>query len=170
LAKTQLGIASATVTELHPNCELINSLLERAGLPGRVLILPEAAPTAATAAAQVGVEVGAIANSLIFATAEGDPLLVLTSGAHRVDAAKVAAHVGTAKLARATAEFVRDATGQSIGGVAPIGHPKPIRTLIDVDLEKFPQIWAAGGIPHAVFPATYSELLGLTAAEPVEVA
>ena len=170
MAKTQLGIASATVTELHPNCELINSLLEQAGLPGRVRILPEAAPTAAIAAAQVGVEVGAIANSLIFATAEGDPLLVLTSGAHRVDAAKVAAHVGTAKLARATVEFVRDATGQSIGGVAPIGHPKPIRTLIDVDLEKFPQIWAAGGIPHAVFPATYSELLGLTAAEPVEVA
>jgi prolyl-tRNA editing enzyme YbaK/EbsC (Cys-tRNA(Pro) deacylase) len=97
-------------------------------------------------------------------------LLVLTSGAHRVDTAKVAAHVGTGNLARAKAEFVRYATGQTIGGVAPIGHPQRIRTLIDVDLEKYPQIWAAGGIPHAVFPATYSELLGLTAAEPVEVA
>ena len=100
LAKPQLAIASATVTELHPNCERINGLLEQAGLPGRVRILPEAAPTATIAAAQVGVEVGAIANSLVFATAEGDPLLVLTSGAHRVDTAKVAAHVGTAKLVR----------------------------------------------------------------------
>jgi prolyl-tRNA editing enzyme YbaK/EbsC (Cys-tRNA(Pro) deacylase) len=170
LAKPQVAIASATVTEMHLNCVLINGLLEQAGLAGRVRILPEAAPTAVAAAAQVGVEVGAIANSLVFATAEGQPLLVLTSGAHRVDTAKVAALVGTAKLSRATAEFVRMATGQSIGGVAPIGHPKPIRTLIDLDLAKYPQIWAAGGIPHAVFPATYSELLGLTAAEPVEVA
>jgi hypothetical protein len=72
-AKTQLAIASATVTQLHPNCELINGLLAQAGLPGRVRILPEPAPTAAIAAAQVGVEVGAIANSLIFARPKAIP-------------------------------------------------------------------------------------------------
>jgi prolyl-tRNA editing enzyme YbaK/EbsC (Cys-tRNA(Pro) deacylase) len=164
------AIASATVTELHPNCIAINGLLEQAGIAGRVRILPDAAPTATIAAAMVGVEVGAIANSLIFATAEDEPLLVLTSGAHRVDTAKVAEQVGTSKLSRASAEFVRAATGQSIGGVAPVGHPRRIRTLLDVDLQQYPEIWAAGGIPHAVFPVTYSELLALTAAEPVAVA
>jgi prolyl-tRNA editing enzyme YbaK/EbsC (Cys-tRNA(Pro) deacylase) len=133
-------------------------------------VLPAAAPTAAIAAEMIGADVGAIANSLIFATAEDVPLLVLTSGAHRVDAAKVAGLVGTAKLSRATPEFVREWTGQSIGGVAPVGHPARIRTLIDVDLERYPQIWAAGGVPHAVFPASYRELLVLTAAEPVAVA
>lgn len=158
------------MAELHPTCVLINSLLAAAGLPGRVRILPEAAPTAVSAAAQLGVEVGAIVNSLIFSTAEAEPLLVLTSGAHRVDTAKVAALVGTARLSRASADFVRTATGQPIGGVAPIGHPAPIRTLLDTDLAAFAEIWAAGGIPHAVFPITYPDLLALTSARPVAVA
>jgi prolyl-tRNA editing enzyme YbaK/EbsC (Cys-tRNA(Pro) deacylase) len=158
------------VADLHPNCVLINSILAVAGLPGRVRILPEAAPTAVTAAAQLGVDVAAIVNSLIFSTAEHTPLLVLTSGGHRVDTAKVAALVGTAKLSRASAEFVRDATGQPIGGVAPIGHPAPIRTLLDTALAEHPEIWAAGGIPHAVFPISYPDLLALTSAEPVAVA
>lgn len=155
---------------LHPNCVLIEETLRAAGLPGRVRILDEPAPTAVAAARQLDVPVGAIANSLIFATAEREPLLVLTSGAHRVDTAKVAALVGTASLSRASAGFVRDATGQSIGGVAPIGHPAPIRTLLDTALAEFQQIWAAGGIPHAVFPISYSDLLALTSAQPVAVA
>lgn len=158
------------MADLHPNCALINSILEGAGLPGRVRLLPEAAPTAVAAAAQLGVEVGAIANSLIFATAEQRPLLVLTSGAHRVDTAKVAALVGTPRLSRASADFVRSHTGQPIGGVAPVGHRAPIRTLLDTDLAHYDQIWAAGGIPHAVFPVSYPDLLALTAAEPVAVA
>lgn len=161
---------STGVADLHPNCVLINSILQGAGLPGRVRILGEAAPTAVAAADQLGVEVAAIVNSLIFTTAEHAPLLVLTSGAHRVDTVKVAALVGTAKLFRATAEFVRDATGQPIGGVAPIGHPRPIRTLLDTALAAFPEIWAAGGIPHAVFPISYPDLLALTSAQPVAVA
>jgi len=135
-----------------------------------VQLLGEAAPTAASAAAQVGVEVGAIANSLIFTTAEGEPLLVMTSGAHRVDTAKVAALVGTAALSRATPEFVHAATSQRIGGVAPIGHPAPIRTIVDVALADYPTIWAAGGIPHAVFPTTYDELVALTNGQPAVVA
>jgi prolyl-tRNA editing enzyme YbaK/EbsC (Cys-tRNA(Pro) deacylase) len=149
---------------------LIDRILQSAGVPGRVQILDEAAPTAAAAAALVGCEVGAIANSLVFTTAQGAPLLVLTSGAHRVDTAKVAALVGTERLSRATPDFVRAWTGQAIGGVSPIGHPAPIRTLIDVDLAQYQEIWAAGGIAHAVFPISYQQLVALTSAEPAQVA
>jgi prolyl-tRNA editing enzyme YbaK/EbsC (Cys-tRNA(Pro) deacylase) len=135
-----------------------------------VRVLEQPAPTAAAAAALLGVDVGAIANSLIFATAEDEPLLVLTSGAHRVDTAKVAALVGTAELKRASPEFVRAATGQAIGGVAPVGHPRPIRTLVDTELARYAQVWAAGGIAHAVFPTSYAELLALTGGTPADVA
>jgi prolyl-tRNA editing enzyme YbaK/EbsC (Cys-tRNA(Pro) deacylase) len=148
----------------------VDALLAEAGAAGRVQLLSAAAPTAAAAAELVGVEVGAIANSLVFATAEHTPLLVLTSGAHRVDTAKVADLVGTAKLSRATPDFVYAATGQRIGGVAPLGHPRPLRTLIDVALALYPQVWAAGGIPHAVFPTTFAELVRLTGGTPAEVA
>ena len=155
---------------MHANCLAVDAILEAVGAPGRVQLLDAAAPTAASAAEQVGVEVGAIANSLIFSTAEGEPLLVMTSGAHRVDTAKVAALIGTASLSRASAEFVYACTGQRIGGVAPVGHPAPIRTLVDVALADHPAVWAAGGIPHAVFPTTYAELLTLTGGTPAEVA
>ena len=155
---------------MHPNCAAVDAVLAGHGLPGRVTILDEPAPTAAAAAALVGVEVGAIANSLVFATAEDEPLLVLTSGAHRVDTAKVAALVGTPALKRASAEFVRTATGQPIGGVAPVAHPAPLRTLVDVALAAFPRVWAAGGIPHAVFPTTFDELVRITGGTPAEVA
>jgi prolyl-tRNA editing enzyme YbaK/EbsC (Cys-tRNA(Pro) deacylase) len=148
----------------------VDAILESAGVPGRVRILPDAAPTAVAAAALLGVEVGAIANSLVFVTAENAPLLVMTSGAHRVDTGKVAAEVGTAKLKRAEPDFVYQHTGQRIGGVAPVGHPAPIPTLVDVALRDFPQVWAAGGIPHAVFPATFDELVRLTGGTPSEVA
>jgi prolyl-tRNA editing enzyme YbaK/EbsC (Cys-tRNA(Pro) deacylase) len=158
------------VAYVHPNCVAVDTVLRQAGVPGRVRILDEAAPTAAAAAALLGVEVGAIANSLLFATAEDAPLLVLTSGAHRVDTGKVAALVGTAKLKRADPEFVHAHTGQRIGGVAPVGHPGPIRTLVDLALAEYPQVWAAGGIPHAVFPTTFDELVELTSGQPAEVA
>jgi prolyl-tRNA editing enzyme YbaK/EbsC (Cys-tRNA(Pro) deacylase) len=154
---------------VHPNCVAVDAILEQAGLAGRVRILDEAAPTAATAAALVGVEVGAIANSLVFATAEGEPVLVMTSGAHRVDTAKVAALFDTARLHRADADLVYAATGQRIGGVAPVGHPRPLRTVVDTALADFDQIWAAGGIAHAVFPMTFEELLKLTAGTAAEV-
>jgi prolyl-tRNA editing enzyme YbaK/EbsC (Cys-tRNA(Pro) deacylase) len=155
---------------MHANCVAVDEILTAAGVAGRVQILGEAAPTAIAAASQLGVEVGAIANSLVFATAEDTPLLVLTSGAHRVDTVKVAALVGTAELRRATPEFVLAATGQRIGGVAPIAHPAPLPTLVDVALADYPQVWTAGGIPHAVFPTTYDELLRLTGGAAAEVA
>lgn len=155
---------------VHANCVAVDAVLAAAGADGRVQILAEPAPTAQAAARLLGVEVGAIANSLVFATAEHEPLLVLTSGAHRVDTSRVAALVNTSALHRASPEFVYDATGQRIGGVAPVGHPRPIRTLVDAALSGFAQVWAAGGIPHAVFPTTFEELLRLTGGTAAEVA
>lgn len=155
---------------MHPNCLAVDAALAAAGVSGRVKLLPEAAPTAAAAAEQLGVEVGAIANSLVFATAAGEPVLVLTSGAHRVDTVKVAALLGTSRLRRADAELVRRATGHPIGGVAPVGHPARLRTLVDLALHAYPQVWAAGGIPRAVFPTTFDELVALTGGDPADVA
>jgi prolyl-tRNA editing enzyme YbaK/EbsC (Cys-tRNA(Pro) deacylase) len=154
---------------VHPNCIAVDAILERAGVAGRVRILAEPAPTAVAAAEQLGVDVGAIANSLVFATAEGTPVLVLTSGAHRVDTGKVAALLDTAKLNRADPDFVYRHTGQRIGGVAPVGHPAPLRTLVDIALADYPQVWTAGGIPHAVFPTTFDELVILTSGNPAQV-
>jgi prolyl-tRNA editing enzyme YbaK/EbsC (Cys-tRNA(Pro) deacylase) len=155
---------------MHPNCVAVDAILEAAGLAGRVRILDDAAPTAVAAAALLGVEVGAIANSLVFATAEGEPVLVMTSGAHRVDTSLVAALFGTARLTRADADVVYAATGQRIGGVAPVGHPQRLQTVVDIALGDFEQIWAAGGIPHAIFPTTFDELLALTSGTPARVA
>ena len=143
-------------------------VLRNLGVPGEVRELPEPAPTAATAAAQLGCEVGAIANSLIF-SADGAPLLVMTSGAHRVDTARVAELTGVSVVSRANARSVREWTGQAIGGVAPVGHPSPIRTLVDTWLGKYDVIWAAAGHPHAVFPTSYDELLRITGGTPAEV-
>jgi len=153
---------------LHPSCERVNAILAAAGLDGRVQLLPEPAPTAASAAAQLGCPVGAIANSLVFAGEDGRPMLVMTSGAHRVDTAKVADLVGV-RVRRASADFVRVHTGQPIGGVAPVGHPAPMRTLVDRTLARYPQLWAAGGIPHAVFPLSYPELVRLTGGQEADV-
>ncbi len=154
---------------MHPNCVAVDAALEAAGLPGRVRILAEAARTAADAARLLGVEVGAIANSLVFESGESAPVLVLASGAHRVDTGKVADVLGTGSLRRATPEFVYTATGQRIGGVAPVGHPAPLPTVVDRALAAYPEVWAAGGIPHAVFPTTFEQLLRLTGGQAAEV-
>jgi prolyl-tRNA editing enzyme YbaK/EbsC (Cys-tRNA(Pro) deacylase) len=156
--------------ENHPNVVAVQDALVAAGSSeSRVIVLDDAVHTAAAAAEALGVEVGQIANSLIF-DADGEPLLVLTSGAHRVDTAKLAAGQGITRLRRATPEFVREHTGQPIGGVAPLGHPKPVRTLVDTALAQYSVVWAAGGVPRAVFPITYAELVRVTAGAPAEVA
>lgn len=154
---------------MHPNCDAVNDILQAAGLPGRVRMLDEAVATAKAAAQYLGCPVGAIANSLIFATDGGEPLLIMTSGAHRVDMVKVGELLGV-ELRRATPEFVRQHTGQPIGGVAPVGHPKPVRTIVDRALAEFDELWAAGGIPHAVFPLSYRGLLILTSGTEADVA
>ena len=154
---------------MHPNCEAVNRILEVAGLPGRVRMLDEAVSTARAAAAYLGCPVGAIANSLIFATNGGSPLLIMTSGAHRVDMIKVGEELGV-ELRRAAPELVRKHTGQPIGGVAPVGHPKPLRTIVDRALAEHDELWAAGGIPHAVFPLSYRDLITLTSGTEADVA
>ena len=145
-----------------------SAVLRDLGVPGEVRELPESAPTAASAAAQLGCEVGAIANSLVF-SADGAPLLVMTSGAHRVDTGRVAALTGVSGVQRADARSVRTWTGQPIGGVGPVGHPSPIRTLVDTWLEKYDVIWAAAGHPHTVFPTSYAELIRITNGTPADV-
>jgi prolyl-tRNA editing enzyme YbaK/EbsC (Cys-tRNA(Pro) deacylase) len=157
-----------TTPSPHPNIQKVAADLAAAGAAGQIRVLEEAAPTAAAAAAQLGCEIGAIANSLVF-DGDGSPVLILTSGAHRVDTAKLASGLGLTRLRRATPEFVREHTGQPIGGVAPVGHPEPVRTLVDTALEQYDEVWAAGGIPHAVFPTTYGELLRITGGTPVAV-
>jgi prolyl-tRNA editing enzyme YbaK/EbsC (Cys-tRNA(Pro) deacylase) len=143
-------------------------VLRSLGVAGEVRALPEPAPTAATAAAQLGCEVGAIANSLVFA-ADGAPLLVMTSGAHRVDTKRVAALVGASAVSRADPESVREWTGQAIGGVAPVAHPAPITTLVDTWLSRYDVVWAAAGHPHTVFPTSFGELLRITSGTPADV-
>src|SRR3954454_1580948 len=161
----------------HPSVLRVRAALEAAGAnAGAVVVLDDHARTAAAAAEQLGVTVAQIANSLVFAvpdeTAPGGrrPLLVLTSGAHRVDTAKVAALLGVERLDRADPDFVRGTTGFAIGGVAPVGHTDPIDTLVDVDLARHKQVWAAAGHARSVFPTTFDELLRITGGRAAEVA
>jgi prolyl-tRNA editing enzyme YbaK/EbsC (Cys-tRNA(Pro) deacylase) len=133
-----------------------------------VVILPDSVHTAALAAEALGCEVGALANRLLFA-AEGTPVLILTSGAHRVDTGATAARIGVPALKRATPEFVREHTGQVIGGVSPLAHPSPVPTYLDPALRQYDEIWAAAGHPAAVFSTTYDELLAMTGATEVDV-
>jgi prolyl-tRNA editing enzyme YbaK/EbsC (Cys-tRNA(Pro) deacylase) len=146
--------------------EAANASVAAAG----VRVLPFTAPTAATAAEQLGCGVGAIANSLVF-EAGGQPLLVLTSGAHRVDTKLLGPRIGLSKSAikRAKPEFVKIHTGQAIGGVAPVGHPARVRTLVDEELKNFPVVWAAAGHHMAVFPTDFETLVRITEGEVVKV-
>lgn len=162
---------SSNLLGVHPSVERVTTTLAELGATNaseNVRALPDAARTAVAAAEQLGVDVAQIANSLVFA-ADGAPLLVLASGGHRVDTAKVAAVVDAERVERATPEFVREHTGFAIGGVAPVGHPTPLRTVIDVDLERYDEVWAAAGHPHTVFPTTYAELLEITRGTPAEI-
>jgi len=154
--------------KLHPNAVRVAEALRSHGIESEIVVLTDSAPTAATAAAQLGCEIGAIANSLIF-NADDAPLLVLTSGAHRVNTDLVAGLVGARKVRRATPEFVREHTGQPIGGIAPVGHPAPVRTLVDTWLDEHETVWAAAGHPHTVFATTYGELLKITGGTAAEV-
>ena len=152
----------------HPSVQAVENALRERGLEPKVVVFPESAPNALSAAEKIGCDVAAIVNSLIF-EADGTPLLVLTSGAHRVDTAKLAEDLGVSSLGRASKEFVYEHTGQRIGGVAPVGHPAPVRTLIDTSLREQGELWAAAGHAHTVFPLTFDELVRVTGGEIVEV-
>ncbi|WP_026851688.1 YbaK/EbsC family protein [Glaciibacter superstes] len=155
------------VNTAHPSVDRVRRALAEQGLTPEIRWFDDAATTAQAAAAALGIEVGAIANSLVF-TLDGEPLLVLTSGAHRVDTDWLGEQLG-GTIARAAKDQVKDATGQVIGGVAPLGHPSPIRTVVDVDLAGFPEVWAAAGHAHTVFPIGYDDLVRVTGGEPVRV-
>lgn len=157
------------MTTEHPSITRFRDEHARLGGTGDVVILPDSVHTAALAAEALGCEVGAIANSLLF-DADGGPVLILTSGAHRVDTAKVAAVIGVSDLRRATPDFVRAHTGQVIGGVSPIAHPAPVPTYLDPWLRRHETVWAAAGHPAAVYSTTYDELAAMTGGTEIEVA
>ena len=156
------------MTSEHPTITRFRDEHERRGGAGEVVILPDSVHTAALAAEALGCEVGAIANSLLF-DAGGSPVLILTSGAHRVDTARAAATIGVEALRRASPEFVREHTGQVIGGVSPIGHPAQVPTYLDSWLRRYDVVWAAAGHPAAVFATSYDELRSMTGATGIEV-
>ena len=156
------------VNTAHPAVDRVREALAAFGLAPDIRWLDDAATTAQQAADALGIEPGAIANSLIF-TLDGEPLLVLTSGAHRVDTQWLGDRLG-GTIGRASKELVKSATGQVIGGVAPVGHPQPLRTLVDIDLAGCPVVWAAAGHAHTVFPTSFAELVRITGGTPSPVA
>ena len=162
-----------TELQLPERSRIVQAALRSAGVESRIRVLPDSAKTAALAAAALDCEVGAIANSLVFMAVDADgqetPLLVMTSGRHRVDTDGLAVRLGVSAIIRATPEQVRSATGQAIGGVAPIGHPAPLRTIVDVSLADYDRLWVAGGTPHTILPLSYPELVMITSGreEPV---
>lgn len=148
----------------HPNARRIQQLLDAAGVSTTVVEFEQPTRTSVEAAEAVGCSVAEIAKSIVFRGKQsGQAVVVIASGENRVCEKKVAALVGEA-LGRADADFVREATGYAIGGVAPLGHAQPVRLLMDADLRRFGQIWAAAGTPFSVFPLTPDQLAGLTGA------
>jgi prolyl-tRNA editing enzyme YbaK/EbsC (Cys-tRNA(Pro) deacylase) len=135
--------------------------LAATGIEAQIRILDADAKTAVAAAHQLGCDVAAIANSLVF-ECEGEPLLVMASGAHRVDTDLLARLLGSDAVVKASPTFVRESTGQVIGGVAPVGHPTRLRTVIDESLVAHPVIWTAAGTADSVMPLTYQQLLNVT--------
>jgi prolyl-tRNA editing enzyme YbaK/EbsC (Cys-tRNA(Pro) deacylase) len=140
------------------------------GVKGEINILAETARTAIDAANGLGIELGQIASSLIFKLPSGNPLLIITSGRHRVDTDLVAKNLDIPELGRADANYVKEVSGYSVGGVSPLGWiSKPEITLIDQALNDYDIVWAAAGHPHAVYPTTYDELIQCTGAQPMVV-
>ncbi len=147
----------------------VQEALDVAGLEARVVELPDSTRTAAEAARAVGCEVGQIAKSLVFRGAtSGGAVLVIASGTNRVDEGKVAAALGE-NIGKADAAFVREQTGYAIGGIPPVGHLSPLRTLIDEDLLRFDRIWAAAGTPNAVFELDPRDLPRITNGQVADV-
>ena len=148
----------------------VNDALKINGISGQIKVLSESARSAAEAASALGIEVGQIASSIIFKLPNEAPLLVITSGRHRVDTELVAKELSVDNLARVDADYVKELSGFSIGGVAPLGWINPPAiTLIDLALNDYEVVWAAAGHPHAVFPTSYEELLTCTGAKPMVV-
>ncbi len=154
----------------NPSVIRVTALLKELGCSGEVTILSDSARTALDAAQALGIEVGQVASSIVFKLPSGNPLLVITSGRHRVDTELVAKNLGVEKLHRADADFVKNASGFSIGGVSPVGWVNPPEiTLLDVALDEHEVAWAAAGHPHSVYSTSFAELARVTGATPMVV-
>ena len=143
---------------LSSSAQRVQDALAAAGVATRIVEYDVPARTSAEAAAVLGCAVGQIAKSLIFRAASGSPVLVIASGAHRVDEAKIAALAGE-PIGKADADFVRAVTGYAIGGIPPLAHAQPLRTFVDRNLMQYETVYAAGGTPHAMFPIAPAELV-----------
>ena len=139
-------------------------------MSGQIKVLNDSARSAAEAASALGIEVGQIASSILFKLPDDSPLLVITSGRHRVDTELVASQLGVASLGRVDADYVKEKSGFSIGGVSPIGWLNPATIILDQVLNDYEIVWAAAGHPHSVFPTTFDELLQVTSATQMRVA
>jgi prolyl-tRNA editing enzyme YbaK/EbsC (Cys-tRNA(Pro) deacylase) len=159
--------AEQTSTPSHAAVDRVTAALSAQGLEPRIVWFDDAVTTAQLAADALGVEVGQIANSLVF-TLDDEPILVLTSGAHRVDTHWLGEQLG-GHIGRASKEVVKEATGQVIGGVAPVGHPAPVHTFVDTDLAAYDEVWAAAGHAKTVFPTTFDDLVRITGGTPTAV-
>ena len=146
----------------------VKRALTALGAEDTVTVFDSKVPTAAAAAAALGCDVAAITNSLVF-NLEGAPLLILASGAAKVDVHNVAAQLGAGRIRRASPEFVLEHTGQEVGGVAPVGHPEKLRTLLDESLKDHDVLWAGAGDHNSMFSITYKDLHRITAAEELQV-
>lgn len=154
---------------LPPSAQKVHSALRQAGFDGQVVEVPQSTRTAVEAAEAVGCAVGQIVKSIVFRAARsGRPILVVASGANRVNE-KAAADLVGEPLAKADADFVRESTGFAIGGVPPLGHTQPIETFVDEDLMNFAEIWAAAGTPNALFRLTPADLVRLTKGQVVKI-
>lgn len=150
--------------KLSPTAQKVQDLLTEQGLDCTVIEFAESTRTAQEAADRAGCQLGQITKSLIFKGADsGKPILVLTSGANRVNEKLISSYAGE-PIGRADADFVRTVTGFAIGGVPPIGHAQQIETYLDEDLLQYPTIWAAAGTPNAIFELTPADLRAMTAA------
>ncbi|MHB1088262.1 MAG: YbaK/EbsC family protein [Acidimicrobiales bacterium] len=154
--------------ELHPSAQRVAAALTERGVSGPVHQFTASTKTSADAAAALQCEIGAIASCLVFML-DDEPLVVVKSGAHRVDTKSLAQIAGGEHVRQATPDEVRAATGQPIGGVSPVGWPQALRVFIDDALKDFERVWSACGTPNAVFATTYEELRRLTGATPLSL-
>ena len=157
------------MSQENPNVLRVVAKIKELNIGGEVTHLADSARSAQEAADALGILVGQVASSIVFKLPDGSPLLVITSGRHRVDTELVAKELGVEKLNRADADYVKEASGFSIGGVSPVGWVNEATIVIDLALNDYDVVWAAAGHPHTVFPTTYGELLTATNARPLVV-
>lgn len=153
----------------NPSVQRVSAKLKELGVQGEINVLSDSARTAQEAADALGILVGQVASSIVFKLDDESPLLVITSGRHRVDTKLVAEKLGVEKLHRVDADYVKEKSGFSIGGVSPVGWVNPATILIDEALNDYEVVWAAAGHPHSVYPTTYAELIKCTGAKPMVV-